>query len=138
MKKTSSELKRVGLVFAGGPAPGANAVISVAASSFRRRGIEVVGLLHGYSAIEQKREGPLRAGEHFRVFEDRDLWGLRNGRGIVIGTARSGPGRGISCREDLGDREKAAPLRNVYDALVELELDALVSIGGDGTLRTAN
>jgi 6-phosphofructokinase len=138
MKKTSPVLKRVGLVFAGGPAPGANAVISVAASSFRRRGIEVVGILHGYSAIEQKHDGPLKAGEHFRVFEDRDLWGLRNGRGIVIGTARSGPGRGISRREDLGDPEKTAPLRNVYDALVELELDALVSIGGDGTLRTAN
>jgi 6-phosphofructokinase 1 len=136
--KTSPTLKRVGIVFAGGPAPGANSVISVTASSFRRKGIEVIGILHGYSALEQKRETPLVEGQHYRVFADRDLWGLRNSRGIVIGTARSGPGRGIASPKDLDDAEKTAPLRNVYDSLGELELDALVSIGGDGTLRTAN
>src|SRR5579871_2828284 len=73
-----AKLERVGIVFAGGPAPAANAVIAVAASSFRRRGVEVVGILHGYSALERDRPAELRAGEHYRVIEDRDLWGLRN------------------------------------------------------------
>jgi 6-phosphofructokinase 1 len=113
-------------------------VIAVAASSFRRRGIDVVGIQHGYAAIEQWREEPLRVGEHYRVFEDEDLWGLRNARGVVIGTSRSAPGREIASAADLDDAAKTAPLRNVYDSLLELELDALVSIGGDGTLRTAN
>ena len=130
--------ERVGIVFAGGPAPGANSVISVAASSFRRRGIEVVGILNGYSELSRERSGPLRAGEHYRVFEDRDLWGLRNARGIVIGTARTGPGADVRSLADLEDTAKTRSLRHVYDGLVELGLDALVSIGGDGTLRTAN
>ena len=129
---------RVGIVFAGGPAPAANAVIAVAASSFRRRGIEVVGILHGYGALERDRPRELRAGEHYRVIEDRDLWGLRNSRGILIGTGRSNPGRAIRAVEDLDDPEKSRSLRNVYESLVELGIDALVSIGGDGTLKTAN
>ena len=134
----ASSLKRIGLVFAGGPAPGGNAVIAVAASSFRRRGVEVVGILNGYSALELDRTNPLEPGEHYRIFEDRDLWGLRNSRGIVIGAARSGPGAGIRSPSDLDDPVKTKPLRNVYDGLVELGLDALVSIGGEGTLRIAN
>lgn len=133
-----AKLERVGIVFAGGPAPAANAVIAVAASSFRRRGVDVVGVLHGYGALERDRPAELRAGEHYRVIEDRDLWGLRNARGILIGTGRSNPGRGIRTVADLDDPERARPLSNVYDALDDLGLDALVSIGGDGTLKTAN
>lgn len=138
MTVASPALKRIGIVFAGGPAPGGNAVIAVAASSFRRRGIEVVGILNGYSELERDRTAPLEAGEHYVVFEDRDLWGLRNSRGIVIGAARSGPGVGIRSPSDLDDPVKTKPLRNVYDRLVELEVDALVSIGGEGTLKIAN
>jgi len=130
--------KRVGIVFAGGPAPAGNAVIAVATSAFRRHGSEVVGILNGFGALQADRETALEAGRHFRVLEDRDLPGLRNERGIVIGTSRSRPGREISTRSDLADPTKAKPLDNVYRGLVELGLDALISIGGDGTLRTAN
>ena len=43
--------KRVAILFAGGPAPAANAVISTAATAFLRHGIEVVGVLNGYSHL---------------------------------------------------------------------------------------
>src|SRR5689334_17923942 len=131
------EPRRVGIVFAGGPAPAGNAVIAVAASSFRRRGAEVIGILHGFSGLEADRTGPLEAGKHYRIFQDRDLPGLRNERGIVIGTGRSRPGNAIESLSDLGDAEKAKPLANLYASLLELEVDALITIGGDGTLRTA-
>ena len=42
-----SPIHRVAIVFAGGPAPAANAVISAAADSFMRNGIEVLGILDG-------------------------------------------------------------------------------------------
>src|SRR6185503_4598559 len=38
----------------------------------------------------------------------------------------------------LQDPEKTRPLKAVYDALASLEVDALISIGGDDTLKTAN
>src|SRR5690606_12273854 len=48
------------------------------------------------------------------------------------------PGKGIGAPKDLEDPEKTAGLRRVHQALVDLEVDALISIGGDDTLKTAN
>ena len=45
--------KRVAILFSGGPAPAANAVISTAAVSFLRAGIEVLGIKNGYSNLMQ-------------------------------------------------------------------------------------
>ena len=133
-------VQRVGIVFAGGPAPGANAVISAAATSFLESGREVVGFFHGYSNLVQYHpvSHRLLPDQHYRVFAEKDMRGLRNSRGVIIGTARSNPGKGITSPSDLDDPEKTARLRNVYNALVDLEIDALISIGGDDTLKTAN
>ncbi len=138
--KKGDHIKRVGIVFAGGPAPAANAVISAAAISFLEDGREAVGFFHGYSSLQDyhpvsKRLLPT---EHYRVFQDEDVRGIRNSRGIIIGTARANPGKGINSRADLEDHDKTKKLRNVYNAMVDLEIDALISIGGDDTLKTAN
>ena len=140
MSRKGDHIKRVGLVFSGGPAPASNAVISSAAISFLEDKREVVGFFHGYSNLESYHPVSRRLlpDEHYRIFELKDLSGLRNTRGIVIGTARSNPGRGIEKPADLDDAEKTKNLRNVYNAMVDLEIDALVSIGGDDTLKTAN
>ena len=45
------QIRRVGILFAGGPAPAANAVISTAASAFLRNNIEVLGILNGYAHL---------------------------------------------------------------------------------------
>ena len=146
MKSSSSsprkgdQVRRVGIIFSGGPAPAANAVISAAATSFLEDGREVVGFFHGYSNLQQYHPTTHRLvpGEHYRVFGEKDLRGLRNERGIVIGTARANPGQGVKKPEDLKDATKSARLCNVYNALVDMEIDALISIGGDDTLKTAN
>ena len=56
----------------------------------------------------------------------------------MIGTARTNPGKHVSSPEHLKDAELVAPLRRVYEGLCSLEVDALISIGGDDTLKTAN
>ncbi len=135
-----SALQRVAIVFSGGPAPAANAVIGAIASAFRRSGSDVIGLLQGYAHLCDRppNAAPLQAGTHFRVISDEDLRGLRNSRGVLIGTSRANPGRGIRDRADLDDPEKTVGLRSALQALTELGVEALISIGGDGTLRTAN
>jgi 6-phosphofructokinase 1 len=140
MSRKGDHIKRVGLVFSGGPAPAANAVISSAAISFLEDNRDVIGFFHGYSNLEDYHPVSRRLlpDEHYRIFELKDLSGLRNTRGIVIGTARSNPGKGIEKPSDLDDPAKTKRLRNVYSAMVDLEIDALVSIGGDDTLKTAN
>ena len=47
-----NDIRRVGMIFSGGPAPGANAVISAAAVSFLDTGREVVGFMHGYEYLQ--------------------------------------------------------------------------------------
>ncbi|MDD9967149.1 MAG: 6-phosphofructokinase, partial [Myxococcales bacterium] len=132
--------ERVAIVFSGGPAPAANAVIGTVASVFRRNGYDVIGLLHGYSGVVNFDGDPasLVAGRDYREIVDADLRGLRNARGVFLGTARVNPGREIRTFEDLRDGSRAAALRRVHGALVSLRVKALISIGGDGTLITAN
>lgn len=139
-QRKGDKVKRVGIIFSGGPAPGANAVIAAAATSFMEDHREVVGFFHGYSNLQEYHPTTHRLvpGEHYRVFHERDLRGLRNERGIIIGTARANPGKGVKKPTDLEDVEKTSRLRNVYNALIDLEIDALISIGGDDTLKTAN
>ncbi len=133
------EIKRVAILFAGGPAPAANAVISTAAFSFLKEGIEVIGIKHGYSRLaEYTANGPMVEGRDYIRFTNESLTHTRTSRGIMIGTARTNPGKHISSPAHLSDPELCAPLRRVYEGLSSLEVDALISIGGDDTLKTAN
>jgi 6-phosphofructokinase 1 len=72
------------------------------------------------------------------VFADRDLWGLRSARGVLVGTGRANPGKAVRVVADLDDPAKTEKLGRVREALLSVGIDALVSIGGDDTLRTAN
>ncbi|MEY4565162.1 MAG: Pyrophosphate--fructose 6-phosphate 1-phosphotransferase [Planctomycetota bacterium] len=135
----TSGIKRVAMLFAGGPAPAANAVISTAAFSFLNAGIEVVGIKHGYSKlIDYTPAKPLVEGEDYFKFQHSMLHHSRTSQGIVIGTARTNPGKSVSAPEHLTDPEKSAPIRRVYEGLCSIGADALISIGGDDTLKTAN
>ena len=134
-----SSIRRVAILFAGGPAPAANAVISTAAVSFLRNNIDVIGVLHGYShLIEYTPDKPLVEGKDYIRITHQTLKRTRNSQGIIIGTARANPGKMVSDPAHLRDPERTAPLKTVYDALCSLGVDALISIGGDDTLKTAN
>ncbi|TWU47941.1 6-phosphofructokinase [Rubripirellula reticaptiva] len=133
------DIKRVAILFAGGPAPAANAVISTAAHSFLEEGAQVFGIKHGYSRLaEYTAAGPLQEGTDYIRFTHETLTNARCSRGIMIGTARTNPGKHVSSPEHLKDSALVAPLRRVYEGLCSLEVDALISIGGDDTLKTAN
>lgn len=135
-----SSIQRVAIVFSGGPAPAANAVISAAAISFIEDGREVLGFFHGYSNLLRYHPVTHRLlpDQHYRVLQQRDVRGMRNTRGVLLGTARSNPGAEIRCPADLDEPSRTRGLHAVYTALIDLGIDALISIGGDGTLRSAN
>lgn len=137
---SSNSIKRVGILFAGGPAPAANAVITSAALAFLKAGIEVYGFMHGYSKLidYDAQKAPLIEGDAYISFGFDDLQFARSRRGIMIGTARANPGKSISGPADLTDPVKSAPLKRTYEGLMSLGVDALISIGGDDTLKTAN
>lgn len=136
---TSSSIKRVGLLFSGGPAPAANAVISAAAISFINAGIEVIGFLDGYENLEAfTPERPLVEGRDYLCLTRDIVTGIRTRKDIILRTSRANPGKQVASIEDLSDPVKNEKLRAVFSAFEALEIDALVSIGGDDTLKTAN
>jgi 6-phosphofructokinase 1 len=131
--------ERVGMLFSGGPAPAANAVISAAVMNFVNAGIEVYGFLDGYFHLAGwTRDEPLVEKRDYRRLRVDDVSGIRHEGAIVLRTSRSNPGKAIKSREDLLDPEKSAGLLAVHGALRSLGVDALISIGGDDTLKTAN
>ena len=135
----SARFRRVAILFSGGPAPAANAVISTAAASFLRNNIEVVGLRYGYSRLVQySAERPLAKDRDYILIDRHVLRRTRNTQGVLIGTARTNPGIEVSHRSHLDDPKRVQLLRTVYDGLCALQVDALISIGGDDTLKTAN
>ena len=138
-EKKNPNIRRVAILFAGGPAPAANAVISTAAVSCLRNNIQVIGVLHGYSGLQEfGPDRPMLVNRDYIPLDHKTLSRMRNRQGILIGTARANPGRDVSDPSHLHDVERVAPLKRVYEALCSLEVDALISIGGDDTLKTAN
>jgi len=137
--KAAHQFRRVAILFAGGPAPGANAVISTAATSFMREGTEVIGMKYGYSSLaDYSPAKPLVEGRDYIKVSHEFLKRTRSGQGIMLGTARTNPGKLVSHPSHFDDAERVKQLKNAYEGLRSLGVEALISIGGDDTLKTAN
>lgn len=114
---------RIGVLTGGGDCPGLNAVIrAVTKSLIHRAGAEVVGIEQGFLGLIERRVRPL---------DMRSVAGLVASGGTILGT-----------------HNKANPFAffgaggaDVSDGVVayvhELRLDALVVIGGDGSMAIA-
>ncbi len=140
-----SNKKRVGMLFSGGPAPAANAVISTAAIQLLNSGFEVYGFYNGYLHLQNfdksNPEETLKEGVHYIKFDYPDITRIRNKGGSILRTARANPAKTdageIKSFEDFGDPAKTVLLDKVLDAFEHLEIDGLISIGGDDTLKSA-
>ena len=132
-------VRRVGLLFSGGPAPAANAVISAATICVSQRwyrGHRLPRRIRRPRALLVR--GSSHRGVRLPVLDARLVSGIRNRKDIILRTSRANPGKQIRELRDLTDPEKNAKLLAVYEALESYKIDALVSIGGDDTLKTAN
>jgi 6-phosphofructokinase 1 len=104
-----------------------------------REGTEVIGMKHGYSSLaDYSPARPLVEGRDYVRIAPEFLKRTRSSQGIMLGTARTNPGRNVSSPAHLDDAERVRPLANVDEGLRSLGVEALISIGGDDTLKTAN
>ncbi|RPI94769.1 MAG: 6-phosphofructokinase, partial [Spirochaetales bacterium] len=131
--------RKVAILFSGGPAPGANTVISATTLNFLDNNIPVVGIFRGYEFLQDfnLHYPKLRKGVHYEEL-GYNITQVRNDRGIYLRTSRANPGKNIRTIEDIDDPTKNAQMRNILDAFEYLNVGALISIGGDDTLKTAN
>ena len=73
-KRPDTDLRRVAILFSGGPAPAANAVIVSAAMCFSRAGIEVLGMKNGYTHLMAYKPGDvLKEGQAYTLLDHKEL-----------------------------------------------------------------
>lgn len=113
---------KIGILSSGGDCPGINATIrGVGKTAIHKYGMEVVGILNGFSGLLYKDVIPL---------PESSLSGILTLGGTILGTAREKAFRKILKSPDKNDQEQ------IKTAYKELGLDCLVCIGGNGTQRT--
>lgn len=122
--------KTVAINTGGGDAPGLNAAIRAATLSSIKRGWKVYGILNGFGSIYT--ETP------FIELEKEDVQGITLDGGTMLGTANRGnPFEMPYTREDgtQGTRDVSDRLLQTFD---DYGIDALISIGGDGSMHIAH
>ncbi|MCW5848593.1 MAG: 6-phosphofructokinase [Anaerolineae bacterium] len=112
-------VSRIALLTSGGDAPGMNTAIRAVTRAALDHGVPVYGVHEGY-------EGLVRGGSMIQVLDWNDVGGILQQGGTILGTARS-----EAFRKSEG---RLAAARH----LVELGIDGLVVIGGDGSLSGAD
>jgi phosphofructokinase-like protein len=131
MADGSSAIRRIAINTGGGDAPGLNAVIRAAVLAALRRGWEVYGILNGYAGLLDEGEAGLLRLDHDRVR------GITHQGGTILGTTN----RGNPFAWPEGGEEDARRTRDRSMEFVrtfrEHGLDALIAIGGDGSLGIA-
>jgi len=129
---------KVAIVHAGGPAPGGNRVIAGAAKQFIDRAIPVIGFLNGYEFIQQLPPQDLRPKKHFIEIDEEVMSHGVDSNTLIVKTARANPAKDIVTPEDLNDPRKTKAINRILDIFEYMHIGALISIGGDDTLKTAN
>ena len=120
-------MKRLGILTGGGDAPGLNAVIrAVVLTASADYNMEVVGIPDGFDGLLDS--------DRARVLTPLDVRGILSRGGTILGAANRGnpfAKKTTSAGAETITDVSADALRNIE----RLRLDALLVLGGDGTLR---
>jgi 6-phosphofructokinase len=116
-------VKTIGILTSGGDSPGLNAAIrGVGKAAIGAHGMHVVGYRDGFRGLVENRSAPLTRSE---------LSGILTVGGTILGTSRDKPHRMPVGKKTM----------DMTDVIVETyqrhHLDALVCIGGGGTIKNA-
>jgi phosphofructokinase-like protein len=125
-----SVVRRVGVLTGGGDAPGLNAVIRAVVKACRfTHKVSVIGISDGFTGLVEMKA---------RQLDFDDIWGILVRGGTILGTTNRGnPFRYIYRRPD-GQEEILDVSSTVKKNVERLGLDALIVIGGDGSLHIAD
>ena len=120
-------VRRIGVLTGGGDAPGLNGVIRAVVKSAANANIECIGLQDSFDGLIHP--------ERSRVLTPSDVTGILRLGGTILGTTNRGnpfayPVKASDAVVDYSDR--------CVENFGKMGLDALVVIGGDGTLGIAH
>ena len=109
-------IKSIGILTSGGDAPGMNAAIRAVTRSAIYNGLKVYGIYRGYKGLVT---------DEIQEFKSQNVSNIIQMGGTILKTAR--------CKEFTTPEGRA----QAYENMKKHEIDALVIIGGDGSLTGA-
>ena len=109
-------IKSIGILTSGGDAPGMNAAIRAVTRSAIYNGLKVYGIYRGYKGLVT---------DEIQEFKSQNVSNIIQMGGTILKTAR--------CKEFTTPEGRA----HAYENMKKHEIDALVIIGGDGSLTGA-
>lgn len=127
-------IKRIAITTGGGDAPGLNAVIRAVTLAALSRNWECVGIRSGYDGVlhpERFPEGGLIPLDAERVR------GIVHTGGTILGTTNRGNPFSYEEVQDDGGMAKVDISDRLVKGFAEAKIDALVAIGGDGSMEIA-
>jgi phosphofructokinase-like protein len=126
-----SRIRRVALSTGGGDAPGLNAVIRAATLAARNRDWDVVGIRDGFNGLLFPEEYP--DGGLIELTRDR-VRGIIHQGGTIIGTTNRGNPIAYPVQQSDGTWIEVDRTQELLARFEEHRIDALITMGGDGTL----
>lgn len=134
-ERSTNRIKRIAICTGGGDAPGLNAVIRATVLAALHRGWECYGIRDGYNGLllpEQYR------GNGLVRLDQENVRGITHQGGTILGTTN----RNSPLHFPIVDKEGRITEVDRSDELVRAfmlhQIDALISVGGDGSLAIAN
>jgi 6-phosphofructokinase 1 len=126
----STDIHRIAVNTGGGDAPGLNAVIRSVVYAADRLGWEVFGIEDGYDGLFRE-DGVVR-------LDKKAVRGITHLGGTILGTTNRGNPLRWPQKDENGEVTYVDRSQEVVDRIHELGIDALVAIGGDGSLAIAH
>jgi 6-phosphofructokinase 1 len=128
-------IRRIAICTGGGDAPGLNAVIRATVTAAANRGWECVGIRDGYNGILQPERYP--TGGVMLLTRDRVL-SIAHLGGTILGSTNKGDPFHFPVPGPDGTLLDTDRSSEIPDYFRREGIDALVSVGGDGSLTIAN
>jgi len=123
-----NQYKKIGVLTGGGDCPGLNAVIRAVVKTAMANNIEVIGIHNGYNGLVNNEMVTMR---------DHHVAGILDRGGTILGTTnRDNPFH--FCVTENGQKLFVDKSLQAMKNLKDREIEALVVIGGDGTIKVAN
>lgn len=134
-KREHNEIRRIAVNTGGGDAPGLNAVIRAVVYAALNRGWECYGIRDGYNGLflpDQYPEGGLM---HLTRESVKNITPMG---GTILGTTNRGNPMRYPMLQKDGTMKDVDRTDELIEGFKENDIDALIAIGGDGSLEIAN
>lgn len=129
-------IKKIAINTGGGDAPGLNPVIRAATLAALKEGWEVIGVRDGFNGLlEPSLYGPDYPG--IIPLDKRAVRGITHLGGTILGTTNRGNPLAFPVENDKGEVELVDRCPKLVEELRALDVDALLAIGGDGSMKIA-